>query len=52
MLREGIPGILATDALTGDAWLWAFDHALNGVALEELIDADFGWRDGWEYRIE
>lgn len=30
---------------------WAFEHALNGVALEDLIDADFGWREGWEYRI-
>jgi 2,3-bisphosphoglycerate-dependent phosphoglycerate mutase len=30
---------------------WAFDHLLNGVALEELIGADFGWREGWEYRI-
>jgi hypothetical protein len=30
---------------------WAFDHLLNGVALEGLIDADFGWREGWEYRM-
>ncbi len=30
---------------------WAFDHLLNGVALEELIVADFGWREGWEYLI-
>lgn len=29
---------------------WAFDHLINDVALEDLIDADFGWRKGWEYR--
>jgi 2,3-bisphosphoglycerate-dependent phosphoglycerate mutase len=30
---------------------WAFDHLLDGVALEELIEADFGWREGWEYQL-
>ena len=30
---------------------WALDHLLNGVPLEELIAADFGWREGWEYRL-
>ena len=30
---------------------WAFDHFLDGVPLEDLIDADFGWREGWEYRL-
>jgi 2,3-bisphosphoglycerate-dependent phosphoglycerate mutase len=29
---------------------WAFDHLLNGVPLEDLITADFAWREGWEYR--
>ncbi len=29
---------------------WAFDHLLNGVALEVLLAEDFGWREGWEYR--
>lgn len=28
---------------------WGLDHTLNGVALEDLIDADFAWREGWEY---
>jgi 2,3-bisphosphoglycerate-dependent phosphoglycerate mutase len=28
---------------------WAFDHLLAGMPLEELIGADFGWREGWEY---
>jgi broad specificity phosphatase PhoE len=31
---------------------WAFDHLLDGVALEDLIKADFGWREGWEYRMQ
>lgn len=31
---------------------WAFDHLLDGVALEELIEADFAWREGWEYRLQ
>jgi 2,3-bisphosphoglycerate-dependent phosphoglycerate mutase len=30
---------------------WALDHYLNGIPLEELIDADFGWREGWEYQL-
>jgi 2,3-bisphosphoglycerate-dependent phosphoglycerate mutase len=30
---------------------WAFDHLINSVSLEELVDADFGWREGWEYRL-
>ena len=30
---------------------WALDHALAGVPLEELVRADFGWREGWEYRL-
>jgi broad specificity phosphatase PhoE/hemerythrin-like domain-containing protein len=24
---------------------WAFDHLINGMPLEELIGADFGWRE-------
>ncbi|GAA3265633.1 histidine phosphatase family protein [Dactylosporangium vinaceum] len=30
---------------------WALDHLAGGVPLEELITADFGWREGWEYRL-
>jgi 2,3-bisphosphoglycerate-dependent phosphoglycerate mutase len=30
---------------------WALDHLLNGVSLEELIVADFNWREGWEYTL-
>lgn len=28
---------------------WALDHLLNGVALEELVDAPFAWKEGWSY---
>jgi hypothetical protein len=30
---------------------WALDHHLNGTPLEELVDADFGWREGGEYQL-
>jgi alpha-ribazole phosphatase/probable phosphoglycerate mutase len=30
---------------------WALDHLLDGRSLEELVEADFGWREGWEYRM-
>ncbi|MEU4536982.1 histidine phosphatase family protein [Streptosporangium sp. NPDC023825] len=30
---------------------WAFDHLIDDVPLEKLVDADFGWREGWEYRL-
>jgi len=28
---------------------WALDHHVLGVPLEELVDAPFEWRPGWEY---
>lgn len=28
---------------------FALDHLLHGVPLEELVDAPFAWREGWEY---
>lgn len=28
---------------------WAFDHLLKGISLEDLITAQFDWREGWEY---
>jgi 2,3-bisphosphoglycerate-dependent phosphoglycerate mutase len=31
---------------------WAFDHFLNGLALEDLIMSDFAWREGWEYQVQ
>jgi broad specificity phosphatase PhoE len=30
---------------------WAFEHVLDGVPLEDLVDADFAWQEGWEYRV-
>jgi 2,3-bisphosphoglycerate-dependent phosphoglycerate mutase len=30
---------------------WALDHHANGVPLEQLLDEDFAWREGWEYRL-
>jgi broad specificity phosphatase PhoE len=30
---------------------WALDHLLNGVPLEELVDAPFGWQEGWLYLL-
>ena len=31
---------------------WAFDHLIDGIALEDLMVADFAWREGWEYRVQ
>ncbi len=28
---------------------WALDHLLRGAALEDLVDAPFGWQEGWLY---
>ena len=30
---------------------WAFDHLLDGKPLEEVVDAPFDWREGWEYAV-
>ena len=30
---------------------WALDHFIDGVPLEELIQADFAWQEGWEYLL-
>jgi len=29
---------------------WGLDHYLGGVPLEELIEQDFTWQEGWEYQ--
>lgn len=29
-----------------------FEHFLRGQDLEEVITADFAWKEGWEYRLE
>jgi alpha-ribazole phosphatase/probable phosphoglycerate mutase len=31
---------------------WALRHLLEGVPLEELVDAPFAWQEGWEYVID
>jgi alpha-ribazole phosphatase/probable phosphoglycerate mutase len=30
---------------------WALDALLKGIALEDLVDAPFGWREGWRYTL-
>jgi 2,3-bisphosphoglycerate-dependent phosphoglycerate mutase len=30
---------------------WGLEHYLKGVALEDLIEADFSWREGWEFEL-
>ena len=30
---------------------WGLDHFLGGIPLEDLIDQDFAWQEGWEYQV-
>jgi broad specificity phosphatase PhoE len=30
---------------------WALDHLLIGVPLEDLVRAQFDWREGWSYTV-
>ena len=30
---------------------WGLDHFIGGVPLERLIEQDFAWQEGWEYRL-
>jgi broad specificity phosphatase PhoE len=30
---------------------WALDYVVHGIPLEDLIDAPFEWREGWEYEL-
>lgn len=30
---------------------WAMQIAFDGAVLDDLVDADFGWREGWEYEL-
>lgn len=30
---------------------WALDHLLTGLPLERLVNAPFGWREGWSYTL-
>jgi hypothetical protein len=27
------------------------DHFIPGASLEDLMDQDFAWQEGWEYRL-
>jgi broad specificity phosphatase PhoE len=30
---------------------WSLDHLLNGIPLEQLVNAPFEWRPGWTYEL-
>ena len=30
---------------------WGLDHLLTGTALEDLIEQDFAWQEGWEFLV-
>jgi len=30
---------------------WSLEHLVNGVAIEDLVDAPFNWQPGWEYLL-
>ena len=30
---------------------WGLDHFIGGVSLEDLVEQDFAWQEGWEYRV-
>jgi len=66
-VRYGTPSSLRAGRFLGDlplrwsaqrilvighvATRWGLDHFIGGVPLEDLVDQDFAWQEGWEYRI-
>jgi 2,3-bisphosphoglycerate-dependent phosphoglycerate mutase len=30
---------------------WGLDHAVNGIAVEDLVGEEFCWQPGWNYRV-
>jgi 2,3-bisphosphoglycerate-dependent phosphoglycerate mutase len=30
---------------------WGLDHFIGGVPLEDLLERDFAWREGWQYLL-
>jgi hypothetical protein len=30
---------------------WGLDHFIGGILLEDLVEQDFAWQEGWEYRL-
>jgi alpha-ribazole phosphatase/probable phosphoglycerate mutase len=49
-LRAGWP-VARVCVVSHSANRWALEHLLLGVPLEELVDAPFDWREGWEFRV-
>jgi hypothetical protein len=31
---------------------WALEHHLAGRRLEDLMNDDFHWREGWDYTLD
>ena len=31
---------------------WSLEHLVHGVPWRELVDADFEWKEGWEYELD
>jgi len=31
---------------------WALDHYVHGTSLDDLINTNFGWREGWTYHLD
>jgi broad specificity phosphatase PhoE len=50
-LRRGWAGKHVV-AVSHAAPRWALRHLLDGVPLEQLVDAPFDWQPGWEFRLE
>jgi broad specificity phosphatase PhoE len=46
LARFGAPRVLIVGHL---ATRWGLEHHLNGVPLEQLVEAPFAWQPGWEY---
>ncbi|NRQ40395.1 histidine phosphatase family protein [Nonomuraea sp. NN258] len=48
---KDLPGDGVVLVIAHSANRWALQHLLHGIPLEELVDAPFEWRPGWEYEI-
>jgi broad specificity phosphatase PhoE len=49
-LRRGWDGTRVC-VISHSANRWALQHLVEGMPLEELVDAPFAWREGWEFRL-
>ena len=43
--------VYAIRAIGHVATRWGLDHFIGGVPLEDLIEQDFAWQEGWEYQV-